>query len=89
MDLERSYEVINLGSGRPIGLIEMIREIEGALGKPAILEKCPDQPGDVPQTYASIEKARDLLGYQPRVEFRDGIRQFVEWFCTQPAHSLP
>jgi UDP-glucuronate 4-epimerase len=79
--------VINLGSGRPIGLIEMIREIESALGVPAILENCPDQPGDVPQTYASIEKARDLLGYQPSVEFHDGIRQFVEWFSRQPAHS--
>ena len=87
MDLDSRYEVINLGSGRPIGLIEMIREIEAVLGKRAVLENCTEQPGDVPQTYASIEKAGDLLGYEPRTEFREGIRQFVDWYLSRPAHS--
>lgn len=81
-----SYEVINLGSGRPVGLIEMIREIEAALGMRANLEPCAEQPGDVPQTYASIEKAEELLGYRPQTEFREGIQQFIDWFCSR---SMP
>lgn len=86
MDLSGGlYEVINLGSGRPMGLIETIREIETAMGKPARLEISPEQPGDVPQTYASIDKAKALLGYCPRTEFREGIEKFVEWFCKQAA----
>jgi len=74
-----SYEVINLGSGRPIALIEMVRAIEQALGKRARIHWEIEQPGDVPQTHASIAKAERLLGYRPRTELADGVVSFLNW----------
>ncbi len=73
------YEVMNLGSGRPISLAGMVQAIETVLGKHANIDRCGEQPGDVPQTYASIAKARKLLGYEPRTEFEEGIKHFVAW----------
>jgi UDP-glucuronate 4-epimerase len=60
-------------------LIEVIRRLEEALGIPARIEWLPEHPGDVPQTWANIEEARTLLGYEPRVTFDDGVRRFVDW----------
>lgn len=74
------YEVINLGNNATVTLLEMIRGLEEALGKPAKIDWKPQQPGDVPQTWANVTKAYDLLGYEPRTPFRDGIRRFVEWY---------
>ena len=61
-------------------LARLIELLEQALGRKAILERQPPQPGDVPITYANIEKARARLGYQPRVKVEEGIPRFVEWF---------
>ncbi len=77
------YEVINLGCGNPITLTDLINTISKASPVPARLEALPDQPGDVPRTYASIEKARSLLGYRPHVSFEEGIRDFITWFQEQ------
>ncbi len=74
-----SYEVINLGNSETISLLEMIRGLEEALGVTATLQRQPEQPGDVPQTWANIEKARRLLDYHPRTRFAVGVRRFVEW----------
>ena len=76
---ESPYEVINLASGRPMGLRDTICAIEAAAQKRAIVEYAAEQPGDVPQTFASISKARALLGYDPQTEFKEGISQFVDW----------
>lgn len=78
-----SWEVINLGSGRPISLLEMVRALEGALGVKAELEFLPSQPGDVPQTWADIEKARKLLGWQPQYAFTTALERFVEWLRNE------
>lgn len=78
------YEVINLGNSHPTTLMEMVGALESALGREAIIERVPDQPGDVPQTYASIAKAASLLGYQPRTELREGIAKFADWLCGKP-----
>jgi UDP-glucuronate 4-epimerase len=75
-------EVINLGSCRPIGLLEMVRTIAQHAGVEAMLSFQPEQPGDVPQTYACSAKARALLGYEPSVGFEDGIRSFMAWLRT-------
>jgi UDP-glucuronate 4-epimerase len=81
MDFDGSrYEVINLGSGRPVRLQEMVEALEGAMGQRARIERLAEQPGDVPQTWADISKAQRLLGYAPRTPFAEGIRRFVEWF---------
>ncbi|HEY6508193.1 MAG TPA: NAD-dependent epimerase/dehydratase family protein, partial [Vicinamibacterales bacterium] len=86
MDYEGSlYEVINLGNNRTVGLSQMIATLEQALGVTAVIDRQPEQPGDVPQTWARIEKAQRLLGYDPKTRFEDGIGRFCEWIQTTPA----
>jgi UDP-glucuronate 4-epimerase len=75
-----NYEVINLGESRTVELRELISLLEDALGQHAEIDWQPLQPGDVPQTFADIAKARRLLGYNPRTQIEAGIRKFVEWF---------
>lgn len=80
IDYDRSrYEVINLGNDRTVTLAEMIRELETALGVTARIDRQPEQPGDVPQTWASVDKAAALLGYQPHTSFPEGIERFCAW----------
>ena len=74
------YEILNLGENTPITLLQMVRTIEAALGKKAIINFLPMQPGDVYQTYADISKARRLIGYNPTTSFEQGIRNFVVWY---------
>lgn len=79
LNLISPFEIINLGSGRPITLQLMVRTLGEALGvEPRILWR-PEQPGDAPATWADITKARRLLGYVPRVRFEDGMREFASW----------
>ena len=73
-------DVFNLGESQTTTLAELIASIESALGKRAMIEKLPDQPGDVPLTYADISKARDLLNYRPHTQIAQGIPKFVDWF---------
>jgi UDP-glucuronate 4-epimerase len=74
------YEVINLGESHTVELNELISLLEKELDTHAIIDRQPSQPGDVPQTYADISKARALLGYQPKTQIEEGLRRFVEWF---------
>jgi UDP-glucuronate 4-epimerase len=74
------FEVINLGNSRPVELDRVIELLESALGKPAMLDRRPPQPGDLFITCADISKARRLLGYDPKTEIEAGIGKFVEWF---------
>ncbi|HET6669678.1 MAG TPA: GDP-mannose 4,6-dehydratase [Pyrinomonadaceae bacterium] len=81
IDYDKSnYEVINLGESRTVELRELIGLLEKALDLQAAIDRQPMQPGDVPQTFADISKARRLLGYNPQTQIEDGIRLFVEWF---------
>ena len=73
------YEVINLGNNRAVTLLELVRALEEVLGARATLEFHPEQPGDVPQTWASIEKARRLLGYSPSTPLHEGLERFAAW----------
>src|SRR6516225_3248728 len=70
---EFGFEIFNLGESQTVKLGYLIELIETALGKKAIIDRQPAQPGDVPRTYADISKARKLLGYQPRVKIEEGI----------------
>ena len=72
------YEIFNLGNDQTVTLAEMIETIESALGKRAMIDRQPEQPGDVPQTWADIEKSKELLGYCPRVDFQKGIQKYIE-----------
>ncbi|HZB44619.1 MAG TPA: GDP-mannose 4,6-dehydratase [Pyrinomonadaceae bacterium] len=81
VDYEASgYEVVNLGESRTVSLSELIALLEKELGREAVIDRQPAQPGDVPRTFADITKARRLLGYSPQTQIEDGIRKFVEWF---------
>jgi len=77
---EFGYEIINLGESQTIKLNRLIELIESAMEIKAEINHQPVQPGDVPITYANIEKAQRLLGYNPKTQIEDGIPKFVEWF---------
>ncbi len=77
---EFGFEIFNLGESQTVKLSELIALIESALGKQAIIDRQPLQPGDVPVTYADISKARRVLGYQPKIKAHQGIPLFVDWF---------
>jgi UDP-glucuronate 4-epimerase len=80
--LERplSFEIVNLGGAHPVTLDALVAALERATGKRARLERRPDQPGDVPVTYAAVEKARRVLGFEARVPLEEGLRRSVEWY---------
>jgi len=80
--LESSYpfEVFNVGNSRPVRLDYMIETLENFLGKKAKKVFLPAPPGDMPATFASLDKCRKMLGYSPKVTFEDGMRVFVDWF---------
>jgi UDP-glucuronate 4-epimerase len=75
-----AYEIFNLGGSQTVKLSRLIELLEAALGKKAIIDRQPAQPGDVPRTCADISKAHKLLGYRPRVKIEEGIPKFVDWF---------
>lgn len=77
-----SFEVVNLGNNQTVALTEMIGAIEQALGVEAKIDRQPEQPGDVPQTWADVGKARELFGYQPATGFADGVRRFTAWLTS-------
>lgn len=73
-------EVVNLGSSSPVLLRDLIAIIEKACDREAVVERRPEQLGDVPRTYADVNKARHLFGYEPRRELIEGVEEFVEWW---------
>jgi len=73
------FEIVNLGGATPVTLTDLVAAIERATGRTAILERHPSQPGDVPVTYASVEKAGRVLGFRARVPLAEGLRRSVEW----------
>ena len=84
IDYDRSmYEVINLGESQTVELRQLIALLEENLGKKAVIDRQPIQPGDVPQTFADITKAREILNYNPQTKIDEGIKKFVEWFRRQ------
>ncbi len=80
--VDHAYEVFNLGSTHPVTICRMIETLEDSLGKRAVVNHMPTQPGDVSITFADISKSQRLLGYSPDVTFETGIRKFVDWFCA-------
>lgn len=76
-------EAINLGHHDPIAIREVIATLERALDRQAVIDHQPEKPGDMPITFADLTKAKKLLGYQPQVEFEDGVREFVAWYQKQ------
>ena len=77
---ENVYEILNLGNSSPISLKEMINTIGKTLNVEPKIKQLPMQPGDVDRTYADISKAKEMIGYEPRTTFEEGIKKFVEWY---------
>ena len=85
--IDSNSKGINLGEQDTIALRDLIVLNEKNLGKEAIIEKLPDQPGDVPVTYADISRAKEMLGYAPKVKVADGVRRFVKWYQEETNHN--
>jgi UDP-glucuronate 4-epimerase len=83
----RGYRVYNLGESRPVALRDLIGLLEEALGRRAIIDRRPMQPGDVQRTFADVSRARTELGYEPSTEFRAGLERFVAWFRAPGMHG--
>ncbi|WP_165071672.1 GDP-mannose 4,6-dehydratase [Paludisphaera rhizosphaerae] len=73
------WRIYNLGNAHPVELRKMIATLAEALGKPAIIERAPEQPGDVRQTFADVSLAERELGYAPATSLREGLDRFVAW----------
>jgi UDP-glucuronate 4-epimerase len=73
------YELYNLGGTQTLALADLVATIERVVGKPAIIERRPLQPGDVPVTYANVDRARLALGYAPTTPPEIGIARYWEW----------
>ncbi len=74
------YNIFNLGGTRTTSLQDLVRLLEGALGKKAILDRLPMQPGDVTITCADVSRAHQAFGYAPHVPIEEGIEHFVAWY---------
>jgi len=77
---EFGFEIFNLGESQTVKLGYLIELLEAALGKKAMIDRQPMQPGDVPVTFADISRARAKLGYDPQIKIELGIKMFAEWF---------
>lgn len=82
IDLEADFEIFNLGNNRPEELLKLIEIIEKRLGKKALIEKLPMQPGEIQTTFADISKAQKLLKFQPKTSLEKGMEHFLNWFET-------
>src|SRR5881396_1836267 len=83
------FDIFNFGESDTIQLKDLIAAIEKALGKKAKINQLPEQPGDMPRTYADISKARKLLGYNPTTKLSEGLPKFVEWFLRTKRTARP
>ncbi|MEY2427910.1 MAG: UDP-glucuronate 4-epimerase [Verrucomicrobiota bacterium] len=80
---EFGYDIFNLGESETVKLGRLIELLEQALGKKAIIERQPPQPGDVPITCADISKAQTKLSYRPRMKIEQGLPLFIDWFTRK------
>lgn len=74
------WKIYNIGNNNPVNLMDYISAIEQALGKKAIKEFLPLQPGDVPDTFADVSDLENDFGYKPSTPLKEGVYKFVEWY---------
>jgi len=80
---ENGYEIFNIGESQTTTLAELVQMIEERVGKKAVIEYLPAQPGDMERTFADIHRAKEKLGYLPQTDMRTGIKKFVEWYLSE------
>lgn len=76
------YRIFNIGNEEPVELLRYIQVLEENLGKKAVMEMLPLQAGDVPDTEADVSSLAEVTGYRPKVDVREGVKRFVEWFVV-------
>jgi len=81
---KKNFDIFNLGGSQTVTLNELIESVEEALGKKAKIIEKPEQPGDVPKTWADVSKAEKLLDYHPDTPIREGVPKYVEWYLGAP-----
>ena len=74
------YRLYNIGNNQPVRLLDFIGAIEKALGRKAVMNMLPMQPGDVESTYADIDALGEAVGFRPRTPIEEGIAKFIEWY---------
>jgi UDP-glucuronate 4-epimerase len=79
------FEICNLGNSHPVKLSLLVRMIEQATGKKAIIQREGPQQGDVPLTWADVSKAAKLLGYRPQTTLEEGLKRFIAWYRATDA----
>lgn len=84
---EFGFEVFNLGESHTVTLARLVELLEQSLGIKALIDRQPTQPGDVPLTFANVDKARRLLGYNPSTTIEAGLAKFAEWFLARNPKS--
>lgn len=90
MELNPRFEIFNLGGAQTTRLIDLVHWIAEELGVEPKVELLPEQPGDVPITFADVSKSERMLGFRPRVPIREGLRRSVAWYCEhRTAPSAP
>ena len=76
----KPYHIYNIGNGHPVKLLDFIRAIEKAVGKKAVIDSLPMQPGDVYKTWADTTALQRDYQFQPKTPVEEGVRRFVEWY---------
>ena len=77
------FDVFNLGGSQTTTLTELIELVENSLGKTAEINQLPDQPGDLPRTFADVAKAKELLGWEPGTPIAEGVPKYVDWYLER------
>ncbi len=80
-----SFEILNLGGSATTTLNELIAMIGETVGREPVIRQLPEQPGDVPRTYADVDKARRLLGYEPHTPVALGLKRYADWLASRPS----
>jgi UDP-glucuronate 4-epimerase len=83
------WHIYNIGNSQPVEVTEVVRLIEEAVGKPAVRQLLPMQPGDVPQTWADAADLERAVGFRPKTPIGQGIHHFVDWFRSYCARGMP
>jgi UDP-glucuronate 4-epimerase len=74
------FRIFNIGHNRPVEVVLFVQMLEELLGRKAVVEWVPPQPGDMIETCANIDRLRDAIGFAPKITLEDGLRRFVQWF---------
>ncbi|MBI2895437.1 MAG: GDP-mannose 4,6-dehydratase [Deltaproteobacteria bacterium] len=83
LDRCKGFEIVNLGGAEPIRLDDLVALIGRVAGAQPRTEPAPEQPGDVPRTFADVSKAKALLGYEPKVRIEEGIERTIAWLRSR------